>query len=237
MGTQLRGPLAGSLRFPLRRSRAACLDYCCGPQHQKRWIRLVSRTIGWHAGSRRRRRAGAGRHARSWHRRRAGAPRGGRAGDPWWGCRSAWRICDLAAYDIYVGANVSGNCGPLTNSGGFASLTFDSVIRGIRFRSPSEEGLPGPFGGSLRVTGCRFPCLDRLLAKANSARSACVRCTKNRTSIRARSPKALALRASLSLGPSEMGIRSPPGGNPRSHGGGEALLLYSIGSTSDLARS
>jgi hypothetical protein len=67
-----------------------------------------------------------------------------------WGLPVARAFSGLTSsvpYDIYVGANVQGTCGPTTNSGGFSSLTFDSAIRGIRFSPPTETGLPGPAGG------------------------------------------------------------------------------------------
>jgi hypothetical protein len=47
------------------------------------------------------------------------------------------------AYDIYVGLALTGPpCSGYTNSGWLSHLSFDSVFRGVRFRSP-DAGLPG----------------------------------------------------------------------------------------------
>jgi len=141
------------------------------------------------------------------------------------------------AYDIYVGANVSGNCGPLTNSGGFASLTFDSVIRGIRFGPPSDEGLPGPFGGITQGDGLQIPLPGiGLLGEGElGAFSLCPMYEEPDVHPCTVTEGPSPFEPSLSLGPSEMGIPvAPLVGTPAPMGGGEALLLYSIGSTSDL---
>jgi hypothetical protein len=143
-------------------------------------------------------------------------------------------------YDIYVGANVTGRCGPTTNSGGFAALTFDSVIHGVRFSPPSAEGdLPGPFGGiaqegamPIPVPGVGLMGEGELgaftLCPMYEAPDAVHACTVTEGP----SP----FEPSLSLGVSEGGLPVEPlVGTPVPSGGGEALLVYSIGATSDLS--
>jgi hypothetical protein len=42
-------------------------------------------------------------------------------------------------FDVYVGAIQQGFCGPMTNSGWFESLSFDTVFHNVRFTPPSEQ--------------------------------------------------------------------------------------------------
>jgi hypothetical protein len=143
------------------------------------------------------------------------------------------------AYDIYVGANVTGRCGPTTNSGGFASLTFDSVIYGVRFWPPSETGLPGPFGGISQEGGIPIgvPGIGLLGEGELGAFSFCpmyeaADAAHPCTVTEGPSP----FEPSLSVGMSEDGVPLEPlTGTPVPSGGGEALLVYSIGATSDLS--
>jgi hypothetical protein len=140
-------------------------------------------------------------------------------------------------YDVYVGANVTGQCGPTTNSGSFASLTFDSMIQGVRFYAPSESGLPGPLGGIALEAGESIPIVGMGLLgegelggftfcpmyEGDEAHPCTVTAGPN------------AFEPSLSLSP-ESGIPAVPlVGTPVPSGGGEALLIYSIGATSDLS--
>jgi len=142
------------------------------------------------------------------------------------------------AYDIYVGANVSGNCGPTTNSGGFASLTFDSVIRGIRFSPPSETTLPGPFGGISQEGGVPIP-VPRMGLPGEGELGDFTFCPMYEgdeahacTVMEGPSP----FEPSLSIGDSEGGVPVEPlVGTPVPSGGGEAVLVFSIGATADLS--
>ncbi|HUT17903.1 MAG TPA: hypothetical protein VM366_01990 [Anaerolineae bacterium] len=42
-------------------------------------------------------------------------------------------------FDVYVGLIQQGFCGPMTNSGWFESLSFDTVFHDVRFTPPSEQ--------------------------------------------------------------------------------------------------
>jgi hypothetical protein len=142
------------------------------------------------------------------------------------------------AYDIYVGANVTGRCGPTTNSGGFASFTFDSVIRGIRFSPPSETGLPGPFGGISQQGGIPIgaPGIGLLGEGELGAFSFCPMYEGDEAHPCTVTEGPSPFEPSLSLGMSEGGIPVEPlVGTPVPSGGGEAVLVYSIGATSDLS--
>lgn len=141
-------------------------------------------------------------------------------------------------YDIYVGANVQGTCGPTTNSGGFSSLTFDSAIRGIRFSPPSETGLPGPAGGISQQGGVPIgvPGMGLLGEGGLGAFTFCPMYEGDEahpcTVTQGPSP----FEPSLSMAFGEGGIPVEPlVGTPGPSGGGEAVLMYSIGSTSDLS--
>jgi hypothetical protein len=52
-------------------------------------------------------------------------------------------------YGVYVGANVTGHCDPYANSGGFESMTFDSVFNNVVFVQPNSgaAGAVGTYGG------------------------------------------------------------------------------------------
>jgi hypothetical protein len=142
------------------------------------------------------------------------------------------------AYDIYVGANVTGRCGPTTNSGGFASLTFDSVIHGIRFSPPSETGLPGPFGGISQEGGIPIgaPGIGLLGEGELGAFAFCPMYEGEEAHPCTVTDGPSPFEPSLSIGFSEGGIPVEPlVGTPVPSGGGEALLVYSIGATSDLS--
>jgi hypothetical protein len=141
------------------------------------------------------------------------------------------------AYDIYVGANVSGNCGPTTNSGGFASLTFDSAIRGIHFTAPSEHGLLGPFGGiSQGGMPIGVPGVGLLGEGELGAFVFCPMYEGDEAHPCTVTEGPLPFEPSLSLGVSEGGVPVVPlVGTPGPLGGGEALLIYSIGAAADLS--
>lgn len=141
------------------------------------------------------------------------------------------------AYDIYVGANVTGNCGPFTNSGGFAALTFDSVFRGIRFSPPSDANPMGPYGGILQEGGVAIPVVGMGLLGAGElgAFSFCPMYEPEAhtcTVTEGPSP----FEPSLKIVPGETGIPVVPlVGTPVPGGGGEAILIYSIGAASGLS--
>ncbi len=148
-------------------------------------------------------------------------------------------VATSPAYDIYVGANATGNCGPFTNSGGFASLTFDSVVRGVRFTPPSEEGLPGPYGGISQEGALPIPVPGMGLLGEGEL-GAFTFCPMYEgpdmvhpcTVTAGPSP----FEPSLSIGFGEGGVPVVPlAGTPVPSGGGEAVLVYSIGATSDLS--
>ncbi len=56
-------------------------------------------------------------------------------------------------YGIYIGANVTGTCGPYKNSGGFKFMTFDSVFHNIVFVRPGSKKALTPYGGIYRAGG------------------------------------------------------------------------------------
>lgn len=141
-------------------------------------------------------------------------------------------------YDIYVGANVTGNCGGFTNSGGFASLTFDSAIRGIRFSPPSETDLPGPFGGIFQEGGAPIPVPGMgLLGEGElGAFTFCPMYEGQEAHPCTVTAGPSPFEPSLRVGFSEGDIPVEPlVGTPAPSGGGEAVLIYSIGATSDLS--
>ena len=145
-------------------------------------------------------------------------------------------------YDIYVGANVTGNCGPFTNSGGFASLTFDSVIPGVRFSLPSEEGLPGPYGGITQEAALPISVPGMGLLGEGEL-GAFTFCPEYEAPDRIHTCRVTSgpspFEPSLSLGVSEGSVPVVPlvstPGTPAAGGGEGALLVYSIGSTSDMS--
>lgn len=143
------------------------------------------------------------------------------------------------AYNIYVGGNVRGNCGPMTNSGGFASMTFDTAFQGIHFTAPSSTGLPGPFGAIYQEAEIPFgiPGLGLLGEGELGAFTFCPMYEGDEAHpcsvIQGPHPFEPSLAITMA---EEMGDIPlvPLVGTPPPSGGGEALLLFSIGATSDL---
>jgi len=140
-------------------------------------------------------------------------------------------------YDIYVGANVTGNCGAFTNSGGFASLTFDSVFHGIRFSPPSEDNLPGPYGGISQEGGVPIPVVGMgLMGEGELGTFTFCPMYEPESHPCSVTEGPSPFEPSLRIGAGESGVPVVPlVGTPVPSGGGEALLIYSIGSTSDLS--
>jgi len=140
-------------------------------------------------------------------------------------------------YDIYVGATVTGNCGPYTNSGGFAALTFDSAFHGMRFSPPSDDSPWGPYGGISQGGGVAIPVVGvGLLGEGQLG--AFTFCPMYEPEAHACSVTAgpLPFEPSLRLVPSESGVPvAPIAGTPVPAGGGEAVLVYSIGAARDLS--
>jgi hypothetical protein len=140
-------------------------------------------------------------------------------------------------YDVYVGANVTGHCGPTTNSGSFASLSFDSTIQGVRFYAPSESGLPGPLGGIALEAGESIPIVGMGLLGEGQIGSFtfCPMYEGDEAHPCTVTEGPNAFEPSLSLSP-ESGIPDVPlVGTPVPSGGGEAVLIYSIGAAADLS--
>ena len=162
---------------------------------------------------------------------------GGGALDPGNAAGGSGEVRTSPAYNIYVGANVTGNCGASTNSGGFAALTFDSAFNGIRFSPPSDDSPWGPFGGISRGGGVGIPIVGvGLLGEGQLG--AFTFCPMYEPEAHACSVTGgpLPFEPSLRLVPSESGVPvAPIAGTPVPTGGGEAILIYSIGAARDLS--